>query len=258
VENVVPAVQPSISDLPPPQTHPLPQRPVVPDNRPSPLPMHQPRPQKAVSVADIESPTFTQSHQPYQQAFHQQVPLQMPNGYSMDHTRHPVYQGQHSTGTPLSQIPESAIHAAPFQPNPYAQQSYYGQPYPMMQPQQGFYYPTSFPPGAMAPSATAPSFVPTSQQGQPQAYSGSNQQDNQAAQPNGQPVGPGSNLIAQEVNGMVYYYDPTQLSAVNNYPSYPAPQGFVPGVVNMGGMVTPSPDGFFYGQAAPGMVYYTQ
>jgi len=29
-------------------------------------------------------------------------------------------------------------------------------------------------------------------------------------------------------------------------------------MVGMGGMVTPSPDGFYFPQAAPGVVYYSQ
>ena len=57
---------------------------------------------------------------------------------------------------------------------------------------------------------------------------------------------------------MVYYYDPSQLPPVANYPSYPASQGYVPNVVNMGNMVAPNPDAFFYPQAPAGMVYYGQ
>jgi hypothetical protein len=222
--------------------------------------MHQPQPQKAVSIADIESPTLNQHPQPYHQAFHQQVPVQVSNGYSQEsHTRQPSYPSQHSTGTPLSQIPERAIHAAPFQPNAYSQQNFYShQPYPMMQPQQGFYYPANFAGGSMAPSATAPAFVPASQQNQTASFNATGQPEQSNAQANAQTTPAGPNLVAQEVNGMVYYYDASQLPAVNTYPPYPPTQGFVPGVVGMGGMVTPSPDTFFYGQPAPGMVYYSQ
>ena len=248
----------SINDLPPPQTHPLPQKPTFQENRPSSIVMHQPRPQKTVSVENIESPTMQMtSSQPYQQAFHQQVPVQVSNGFPHEtHARHPSYPSQHSTGTPLSQIPERAIHAAPFQPNAYPQQGYYGQPYQMIQPQQGYYYPSGFG-NNMGPSATAPAFVPGAQQSQPANFSQPGQGDGPSAQANGQAPN-GQNLVAQEVNGMVYYYDATQMPTVQGYQSFPGSQNFVPGVVGMGGMVTPSPDGFYYPQQAPPMMYYSQ
>ncbi|XXH03506.1 hypothetical protein Hte_009911 [Hypoxylon texense] len=245
--------QPVIYDMSMPQTQPAAQKPTFQENRPVPIPMHQPRPQKTVSVAGIESPEMHHNpSQPYQQAFHQQVPVQVSTSLSQEsHARHPSYQSQHSTGTPLSQIPERAIHAAPFQPNQFAQQNYY-QPYQMMPPQQGYYYPSTPYPGALAPSAAAPAFVPGAQQGQPQGETPSNQ-------PTGQNT-PNSNLVAQEVNGMVYYYDASQLPPMATYNPYPAPQGYpMPGgVVGMNGMVTPSPDGYYYPPPAPGVVYYPQ
>ncbi|KAH8911841.1 hypothetical protein BR93DRAFT_932955 [Coniochaeta sp. PMI_546] len=243
----------SINDLPQPQTHPLPQKPAFHENRPNSIPMHQPRPQKTVSVENIESPV--QQH--YQQAFHQQYPVQVSNGYVPEsHIRHPSYPSQHSTGTPLSQIPERAIHAAPFQPNAFPQQGYYGQPYPILPPQQGYYYPPAYP-GAAPPNASAPSFIPGSQPGQPAGYPQQQQGNPSGAQANGQgPSGP--NLVAQEVNGMVYYYDATQLPAVPSYPAYPAAPAYVPAVMNMGSVVTPSPDTFYYPPAPAGMVYYPQ
>ncbi|KAH6899742.1 CASC3/Barentsz eIF4AIII binding-domain-containing protein [Thelonectria olida] len=259
----MPVLESSINDFPQPQTYPLPQKPTFQENRPaSALTMHQPRPQKNISVADIESPTFQQGPQAFQQAFHQQVPLQMSNGLSHEtHSRQASYPSQHSTGTPLSQIPERAIHAAPFQPNTYGQQQpfYNQQSYPV-QPQQGYYYPHS----NMGPSAGAPTFIP-GQQGPPPPPPpppGSftpQMQHEQLAQGNPQgPVG-NPNLVAQEVNGMVYYYDASQLPPpVNNYPAYSAPPNYPPNVMNMGGMMTPSPDGFYYAQQAPGMVYYQQ
>lgn len=255
-----------ISNFPPPQTHPLPQKPTFQENRPNAIPMHQPRPQKAVSVADIESPTMSQHPQqqqpqpqqlpqPYQQAFHQQVPVQMVNGGPPDsHTRNPSFQSQHSIGTPLSQIPERAIHAAPFQPTAYPQQPFYNQPYPVMQPQPGYYYPPQ--PYNMPPQSAAMStFVPGSQQPQPTGYPPQIPQESQA----GQASIPGQGPIAREMNGMVYYYDPSQLQAVQAYQSYPDPQGYVPGAVGMDGMVNPNPEGYYpYPQGAPGMVYYPQ
>ncbi|KOS23402.1 hypothetical protein ESCO_006600 [Escovopsis weberi] len=254
----------SISDIPQPQTHPLPQKPPFHENRPASLPMHQPRPQKNISVADIESPTFTQGHPAFQQAFHQQVPMQVANGYQDPHARKPSYPSQMSTGTPLSQIPERAIHAAPFQPNSYGQPAYYNpQSYPAQPPQQGYYYPQpqNYPgPSMAASSAAAPAFVPQAQHGMAGSYAApQNQPDpGAAAQAGGPPVPSNPNLVAQEVNGMVYYYDASQLPSVNAYPPYSASQSYQPSIMGMGGMVTPSPDGFYYPQPAPGMVYYPQ
>lgn len=263
----MPPPGPSINNLPPPQTHPLPQKPSFQENRPHST-IHQPRPQKTVSVADLESPTLSQHPQQqqlsqpqppphtYQQAFHQQVPVQMGNGGGPPdtHARHPSFQSQQSVGTPLSQIPERAIHAAPFQPNPY-QQPYYNQPYPVMQPQGGYYYPQPYAPGSMqGQPAAAPAFVPTAPQAQAAGYPPQSPPDSQGGQGNAQ----NPNLVAQEVNGMVYYYDRSQLSQMNPYPGYSGPQGYPPGAINMGGVVTPSPEGYYPYQAAPGMMFYPQ
>lgn len=254
-----PMLDASINDLPPPQMYPLPQKPAFQENRPtSALPMHQPRPQKNISVADIESPALTQGPQAYQQAFHQQVPIQMANGLSQEsHNRQPSYPSQHSTGTPLSQIPERAIHAAPFQPNTYGQQPYYNQQPYQAQPQQGYYYPPNYNNPSMGPASAAPPFVP-GQPGPPGSFTPQNQPEQPVMPNNGPPPGSGPNLVAQEVNGMVYYYDASQLPPVNSYSTYSAPQSYQPSVMGMGGMVTPSPDGFYYPQQASGMVYYPQ
>ncbi|CAL3967367.1 unnamed protein product [Diplocarpon coronariae] len=254
----------SVDDLPRPQAYPLPQKPTLRENRPNPIPMHQPRPQKAVSVADFETPATVQFNPPQQdqQPFHQQVPLQVNGNSYMPHSRNPSYPSQASTGTPLSQIPERAIHAQPFQPNPYQQQpqNYYSpNPYGAMPPPHGYYYPPGY-----SQSPAAPPFVPQQQQQQ--------QQQQQAPQPLVQPQQPDvsgsqagvANLVAQEVNGMVYYYDAAQIPAVATLPAYQPPPPSYPmppvgGVVGMGGMMTPSPDGFYYPQTQhQGLVYYPQ
>ncbi|EKD13709.1 uncharacterized protein L3040_005671 [Drepanopeziza brunnea f. sp. 'multigermtubi'] len=255
--------QGTTDDLSRPQTYPLPQKPTFRENRPNTIPIHQPKPQKTVSVADIESPGTLQFNPPqqYQQPFHQQVPIQVNgNSYHNDsllHSRNPSHPSQASTGTPLSQIPERAIHAQPFQPNPYQQPppNFYSQsPYGSMAPPlQGYYYPPSYnqPP--------APAFVPQQPQQQPPSYPQPNAQpDNSVSQ------GGVSNLVAQEVNGMVYYYDAAQIPAVATFPAYQPPPPSYPmqqvgGMVGMGGMMTPSPDGFYFPQAQPqGVVYYPQ
>lgn len=245
-----------------PQTYPLPQRPTFRENRPNQIPMHQPRPQKAVSVADIESPatlSFNPPQQFQQQPFHQQVPPQINgNGYPHEphlqpHSRNASYPSQGSTGTPLSQIPERAIHAQPFQPNPYQQQQgYYPQQYHIVPQQQGYYYQQPF---NHAIAAAPPPFGQTGpQQG---SYVQSTQSDASVPQPGAQ-----NGLVAQEVNGMVYYYDASQLPPVATFSAYPTAQPYpmqqVGGVAIQHGMMTPSPDGFYYPQPPPGVVYYPQ
>ncbi|KAH6710052.1 CASC3/Barentsz eIF4AIII binding-domain-containing protein [Verticillium dahliae] len=242
----------SLNGMPQPHTHPLPQKPIFQENRQQSIPMHQPRPQKTVSVAGIESPTLDQ--QPFHQAFHQQVPPQVSNGLGPDgHSRQPSYPSHLSTGTPLSHIPERAIHAAPFQPTHYGQQNYYGhqQSYGMMPQQPGYYQPPAYNGGVMPSPASAVPFIPASQQAQSQNYPQQSQYEQH---------GPGGNpgMVAQEVNGMVYYYDASQMPPSNNYQGYQGPPVYGSGVPGMAGMVTPSPDGFFYPQQAPGMVYYPQ
>ncbi|KAF3760563.1 hypothetical protein M406DRAFT_295918 [Cryphonectria parasitica EP155] len=257
--------QPSITDLPQPQTYPLPQKPAFQENRPDDsIPMHQPRPQKAVSLENIESPT-RQTRQPpqFQQAFHQQVPPQMVNSLSLDtHGRNPPYPSQISTGTPLSQIPERAIHAAPFQPSTYSQPppGYYSQPYPMLaqpprpqQQQQGYYYPQPPQPYAnnMASPAAAPPFYPGGPQAQAMNYGQGGQGEGPPVQANTQGGG-SSTLVAQDVNGTVYYYDASQIPTYPTYPAYGAP-GYAP---NMTMGMSPAPEGYYYNQAAQGMTPY--
>ncbi|EAQ85818.1 hypothetical protein CHGG_07071 [Chaetomium globosum CBS 148.51] len=256
----------SINELPQPQTHPLPLKPTFQESQPNTLPMHQPRPQKAVSLENIESPAqqSTNAPGPYQQPFHQQMPPPPPNGYPQDsHARHPSYQSQFSSSTPLSQIPERAVHAAPFQPNTYAQPSFYNQPYAPMPPQQGFYYPQPFN-ANMGPNANAPTFVPaTQQQGQPAPYT----QSAQGEMPSTQPAAQGTsqqqqNIVdARESQGTVYYdyySQPPQMPGYPpSFPTGPQPYATGPGMVGMAAapMMTPSPDTFYYQQP---MAYYPQ
>ncbi|KAJ5219826.1 hypothetical protein N7468_009030 [Penicillium chermesinum] len=120
--------------MPPPGMPMMPAGPgPVPPSLPLPFPayregrpaqtMHQPRPKKPVSVADIESPAtyaLNQSRPPPEQPFHHQVPVATngpgpgPDGTAHDPTGQP-------SATPLSQIPERAIHAVPFNPYGYQQ-----------------------------------------------------------------------------------------------------------------------------------------
>ena len=204
-----------IVNLPQPQAYPLPPRPVTQNwASASSLPMHQPRPQKQVSVADIESPAALNFHPPQQQQqlpFHQQVPHGVngqgypPESGMISHSRRPSHPSQH--GTPLSQIPERAIHAPAFQPYPYQSAPAF---YPMQYPPPVYYFPpptSAGPPGA--PIATPP-FAP----GQPYPFV-------LPAPPAAAPpeAAAQSGMVAHESNGMVYYYDPTQLPASAEDPS---------------------------------------
>ena len=211
-----------IVNLPQAQSYLPPQNPPSMEGRPSPLPMHQPRPQKTVSVADIESPAtmnFNPPQQQMQQPFHQQVPIQV-NGQSypqelnlFPHSRHPSHPSQR--GTPLSQIPERVIHAQPFQPFPYQQAPAF---YPQQYAPPVYFYPSPAP--AMGPSVAAAAFVP----GQQYPF----------VIPGPPPPAPPeattqAGTVAHESNGMVYYYDSSQMAtgAENSTPFPPvayAPQ----------------------------------
>ncbi|OCK79824.1 hypothetical protein K432DRAFT_405238 [Lepidopterella palustris CBS 459.81] len=244
-----------VVNIPQPQTYPLPQKPAFRENWPGQIPMHQPRPQKTVSVAAMESPasmTFHAPQQQEQQPFHQQVPAHV-NGSSAQadqhafypHSRQLSYPSQASTGTPLSNIPERAIHAPAFQP--FQQPVFQPQGFPM---QPGYYYPP--PANGVQPQFAAPSIVPvfvqTPQQG---AYVIPVAAPAAPAAPTSVP-GPQPAMVAYESNGMTYYYDPTQV--YQPVEGYAPPSYAIPG---MGGMMTPSPDGYYYPQVPPpGGVFY--
>ncbi|KAH8725043.1 CASC3/Barentsz eIF4AIII binding-domain-containing protein [Phaeosphaeriaceae sp. PMI808] len=224
-----------------PHAYPLPQKPTYRENWQGQLTMHQPRPQKTVSVAGIESPasmSFNPPQQQEQQPFHQQVPAHMngaPAGPEVQpfyqHGRQPSYPSQVSTGTPLSNIPERAIHAPAFQP--YQQPGFPPQP---MVPHNYYYPPSGAQPQYMAGGGMVPMFVPGAQQpgyAMPVAA---------PAVPAPPPAAGQPNMVAYESNGMTFYVDSAQLyqPPMENYaqPSYA-----VPGI---GGMMTPGPDGAYY------------
>jgi hypothetical protein len=245
-------ISPTNGTMQPP--YPLPQKPTFRENWQGQLPMQHPRPQKTVSVAGIESPaslSFNPPQQQEQQPFHQQVPAHINGGAPTaeqgyyQHGRHPSYPSQVSTGTPLNNIPERAIHAPAFQP--YAQ--------PGFQPQafvpQGYYYP---PNGAqsqyMAPAGMVPMFVPGAQQ---PGYVMPVSAPPVVAPP--APAGP-PNMVAYESNGMTFYVDSASLYPAPPVDNFAQPSYAVPG---MGGMMTPGPDGaYYYPQQMPPAAYYPQ
>ena len=241
-------------NLPQPSTYSLPQKPTFRENRPAALPMHHPKPERTLQVADIDSPATLEFNPPQQQQqlpFHQQVPTQItgqtyPQEVQYPHSRHPSHPSQASGGTPLPQIPERAIHAQPFQP--YAFQQAPGFYPPHYLPPVYFYPPPDQAGGAS--SAAAPAFVP----GQPYHYAiplTSVPPPPPPAEPTTQ-----AGTVAHESNGMVYYYDSAQLPApAETTPHYPQAGYAVPppgGVIGMGGMMTPP---IFY---APPPGYYPQ
>ncbi|KAL8848734.1 MAG: hypothetical protein Q9221_006278 [Calogaya cf. arnoldii] len=237
--------------------YPLPENPTYRENRPASLPMHQPKPQKTVSVTDIESPAtfaFNPPQQQDQQPFHQQVPAQvMSQVYQQEpslypHSRHPSHPSQASGGSPHPQHPERAAQAQPFQPYAYQQPPpFFAQPYPPTL----FYYPSSDQLHAASPSVMAPAFVP----GQPYPFSVPVAPTPLTTETTGQ-----AGTVAHESNGMVYYYDSSQLNGgVDGNPSYGGsdyPMAPAGGVVGIGGMMTPPIQ--FYPQPSPAAYYPPQ
>ncbi|KAF4555851.1 Hypothetical protein D9617_2g058160 [Elsinoe fawcettii] len=238
-------ISPSGSVVPQmPHAFPLPQTPQIEHYRDA-ATMHQPRPQKAISVSGIDSPAALSMHAPMQQEqqpFENQLPHHVAES-SYGSSAHlegppPPYYPYQAQGTPLSHIPERAIHAQPFQP-PAAgyPQPFYGQ----YQAQPGYYYSPQMP--VFVPQATQPPA--------PQPPAEQQAQDQQGM------------MTQVESNGMVYYVDPSQMQG---YPQvgYAGQQGYLQppsyAVPGMGGMMTPSPETGawgYYPQNA-GTVYYPQ
>ncbi|KAJ5692118.1 hypothetical protein N7462_001541 [Penicillium macrosclerotiorum] len=234
--------------LPPGMMLPIPfPHPAYRESRPATIPMHQPRPQKAVSVADIESPaTFPFNPQQTQQdqPFHHQVPAPAAGPGQ----EQPTQGSSQPSGTPLSQIPERAIHAQPFQPFGYPPQPAF---YPGYAPGATMYYPAQGPEfasynGPMGPGASMPNFPP-GQQSVP--YAGPSSSGEQPSQPG---------MVAHESGGTVYFYDANQMYS---NPTFGVPGGGPGpgpgGVVGMGGMMTPPGTAYYYAQpSGGGGVYY--
>ncbi|KAJ5886387.1 uncharacterized protein N7473_009061 [Penicillium subrubescens] len=262
---VVPDASKPVVRLPPPQRPPVGMPPTGPgagmplgpmppmqfphfayrESRPAPIPMHQPRPQKTVSVADIESPAsfpFNPPQPQQEQPFHHQVPIPVAGPGQDQMTQGPPSQ---ASGTPLSQIPERAIHAQPFQPYGYQPPGYYpGYPPGAM------YYPGSgpeYPPynGPMGPGVSMPNFPPSQQ---PMPYVVTQSSGEQPSQPG---------TVAHESGGTVYFYDANQMYPGGNYGGQGPGQG-PGGVVGMGGMMTPPGTTYYYPQppGAGGGMYY--
>ncbi|CAK7269640.1 hypothetical protein SEPCBS119000_003671 [Sporothrix epigloea] len=118
--------------------------------------------------------------------------------------------------------------------------------------QQGYYYlnPPSY--SDMVPTANVSPYV----SGAPQAPALPYGQQSQVETSNPSSGNP-RKMVAQEVNGMVYYVDVSQLPTMTPYTGYGQEQmsqaRYMPGA---GGMITPaSAEGHYY-EGQPGMAYY--
>ncbi|KAF3940336.1 hypothetical protein ABW19_dt0201740 [Dactylella cylindrospora] len=222
-----------------------------------PLPMHQPKPQKTVSVENIETPAtynFANTNYPTPGPYSDGIPT--PGYYNQQHNRAPSYPSQPSS-TPHSQIPDQAIHARPFQPA-YHTPGYF---YPV--PPHAMYPPPMHPQPPMShqPQGPPPPYVPS-----PVAMPYGPQGQMPAGAPMAPPPGPPMGTIAQESNGTVYYYDSSQIFQ-GTYPQYMAPvpmapptsapqaENQIPGAIHANGM-------YYYTQVMPmpmvpqGPMYY--
>lgn len=230
--------------------YPLPQTPAV-EHWAEPGTMHQPRPQKTISVTGIESPAGMSLHAPQQQdqqPFHNQLPLHIAEnqagqqvGGTVDappqppHSQQYMYHGGLTIGTPLSNIPERAIHAQPFEPGPAMYSQF---------PASAYYYPGQAPQYASVPGYGAP------------LHAGFGVAESMNAGGMGHPVDMNQAqfpMVAYETNGMVYYQDASQV------PQYPQQDGFYPAGAGGGEMMAPTPEGaYYYPQVPSGPVYYSQ
>lgn len=248
-------------------TYPLPQQPTFHGTAPSMV--HQPRPQKAISVTGIESPAaLIEAPQPTpqdQQPFHNQLPdhltqqlayngQQAPPYYSPHQQAPYPYPPQPQAGTPLSSIPERAIHAQPFQPpGPYGQVPYYP---PYAQPQApGYYYPPPAPNG-YAPLPPMPVFVPPPQPAYMMPPQPPPVQEQQHSEDGSTPQQSG--MVARESNGMVFYM-PASEAQQQDQPQFPA-ESFVPTAASYPVAMppTPGPEAGYYYTPPQGMYYPSQ
>ena len=228
---------------------PMPQ-PMMYGNHSAAMHLHQPRPQKPVSLDDIESPAsfhFKVPQQQQEQPFHQQVPLHIPHPYADDKGGAQSVQPAIPMpgATPLSHVPEAAGFAQGFQPYPLAGPGYYGVPFN----NGGVLYPPMPDMGSfglqMGVPALAPSFVPGSQS-HPINYM--------------PPAGPThssmtGNMMAHESNGMVYYYNPSAFGPDGQGQQFPLmPNGTMMPMAN--GVSAQAP--FYFPPAPPTMFYPAQ
>ncbi|POS83923.1 hypothetical protein EPUL_004118 [Erysiphe pulchra] len=223
--------------------------------------IQQPNSQEPISTFDVKSPSkaHLDPHLQSQPPLHNQAPAQVNvNNYSHDgmlHSRDISYPLQSSTRTPLSRIPERAIHAQAFQPNPYqTQQQFYLHPYQVMPQHHSYYCPPTYNSTLSTPN-NVPAYIQVPpQQSQHLPLPQTSQAENPPPQAGIQ------SLISQEINGMVYYYDPAQIPAIATYPAYQHHPSYpIQQVGNVGiGVMAPNPEGYYYANTPQGIVYHPQ
>lgn len=216
--------------------------------------VHQPRPQKVISVTGIESPAMlSQAHGPAeQQPFANQLPAHMHDHQTLPppyfSPRQQFSFPQRQSGTPLSGIPEQAMHAPAFQPMiPYTQGPYYA-PYPSQQ--QGYYYPSGhngFNPMPMyIPPQQNYMMAPPSAPAVPPPRSPVQQRPSQTVE--GEESSAPSGMVAHESNGMVFYLPAADASTQAQGENYQPAESFVPAYA-MPGLPPPTPapeSAYFY------------
>ncbi|EAT86388.2 hypothetical protein SNOG_06557 [Parastagonospora nodorum SN15] len=217
-----------------PHAYPLPQKPTYRENWQGQLTMHQPRPQKTVSVAGIESPASMNSNHSTSKSLLTLavlLPAQKPSP-SISMAGNLLIQARCRPAHLSPIYPERAIHAPAFQP--YQQAGFQPQAFV---PQNYYYPPAGAQPQYMAPAGMVPMFVPGAQQ---PGYAMPVTAPPVTAPP---PAAGQPNMVAYEQNGMTFYVDSAQLYQPPPVDGYAQPSYAVPG---MGGMMTPGPDGAYY------------
>ncbi|SMY19049.1 unnamed protein product [Zymoseptoria tritici ST99CH_1A5] len=248
---------------------PLPQQPTF-QGTPT-TTVHQPRPQKTISVTGIESPAALQTAPGGQevQPFQNQLPAHMidqqqqpgfhqpPPNFFSPRQQFPYPQQQPPSGTPLSGIPEQAVHAQSFQPPNmmgYPPNPYYA---PYAVPPQNYYYPSG------------PAFAQMPMYQPQQNYMLSTPTQQPPPQPSvvdAQQAAAPSGMVAHESNGMVFYMpagDAAQQPAQGGSAGadYQPAESFVPSYA-MPGLLPPTPGpepggqpGFYYPSGSAGGFY---
>lgn len=232
-------------------TFPLPQQPTyqgIPTTT-----VHQPRPQKTISVTGIESPAALQQAPGAQDAqpFQNQLPAHMTEQAGYHQPSSAMYPPQQQfpyaqppqSATPLSGIPEQAIHAPAFQP---PMMAYGAAPYyaPYAPPPPQYYYPQG--PGGYQPM---PMYAPPAPQGymmSPPAPALSTQQTpSQPTESDSQQAPQG--MVARERNGMVFYIPASEAPQQSQGEGYQPAESFVPSYAMPGlSPPTPAPETSYY------------
>ncbi|KAK0886934.1 hypothetical protein LTR02_017688 [Friedmanniomyces endolithicus] len=271
-------------------TYPLPQQPTYQGTPTS--TMHQPRPQKTISVTGIESPAALLQQVPSNEApvqpFASQLPAHMAqaSAYALQQQQ-PYYSPRQQyaypvhpqAGTPLSGIPEQAMHAQFFQPQmPYGQPAPYYAPYPPPQQQQYYYSPPGPvdgyapapmpnymppqgyhvmpPPGLQQMGMQMPTQLPGQEQYMPPQPTESQPNQDLVREPQPSSTLPDSGMMAHESNGMVFYVPRSDIQEQqggerNPHQEYQPAESFVPSYA-MPGLPPPTPapemsaQGYYY------------